>query len=86
MEIAETSSAGGFENPSGLFAAFLELSFPYVLIKIFFFSDRFGVCSSGNIFNVVEFFEMVEIVNILILECELYIFLNEKYDVVVLNF
>ncbi len=67
MEIAETSSTGGFQNPPGLFAAFFELSFPYILIKIFFFINRLWICSSGNIFNIVEFFEVVEVVNILIL-------------------
>ena len=86
MVIAETSSTGSLENPSGLFATFLQLSLPYVLVKVSFLSDWLRVSSSRNIFSIVKFFEMVKVVDILILECELYVFFDEERYVVVLYF
>ncbi len=60
MEVAETATAGCFEHRSGFFAAFLQLSFPYVLVEVPFLSYLFQVWSSLGIFIVFQFLKMVE--------------------------
>lgn len=69
MEITETSSTSSFQHPPRFFPCLFKFPFSNILLKLFLIGNRFSINKPRHMFINIQLFEMIIIINLLIIEC-----------------